>query len=287
MDQLTAEFKAFAQEKRVDLLGIAPIDRFSGVAANHHPQSIFPETRSVIVLGKRITRGTLRGLEEGTQFDVYGQYGLSWLADRMLAITTISLATFLEDHRCEAVPLQDLPPQIPPSGIAVKPGIPAPNVMVDIRDAAVRAGVGEIGYCGEILTPEFGPRQRFQMILTDAELTPTPLCQASVCDECKECVSACPLNAIATGADERLEICGKTMTVASIDYGACRSCKNGARGNPNHPAGRPDRLGALCTRTCVDHLERADRVSNQFAGTFRKRPAWQIDHTGQPSLQNT
>lgn len=286
MDQLTAEFKAFAQEKRVDLLGIAPIDRFSGVAANRHPQSIFPETRSVIVLGKRITRGTLRGLEEGTQFDLYGQYGLSWLADRMLAITTISLATFLEDHRYEAVPVQDLPPQIPPSGVAVKPGLPPPNVMVDVRDAAVRAGLGEIGYCGEILTPEFGPRQRFQMILTDAELAPTPLCGTSVCDQCKECVAACPLGAISADETEALEICGKTMTVASVNYSVCRSCKNGARANPHHPAGRPDRLGALCMRTCVDHLERGGRVSNQFAAPFRKRPAWQIDHTGQPSLQN-
>jgi len=287
MDKLTAEFKTFAQEKRVDLLGIAPIDRFSGVAANHHPQSIFPETRSAIVLGKRITRGTLRGIEEGTQFDLYGQYGLSWLADRMLAITTISLATFLEDQCWEAVPLQDLPAQIPPSGVPVKPGLPAPNVMVDVHDAAVRAGLGEIGYCGEVLTPEFGPRQRFQMILTDAELAPTPLCETSVCDQCKDCAAACPLGAISTDADEALEICEKTMTVASVNYDICRSCKNGAQGNPHHPAGRPDRLGALCMRTCVDHLERANRVSNQFAATFRKRPAWQIDRTGKPSLQST
>ncbi len=177
MDALSAEFAAFAAEKRVDLLGIAPLERFDGVPANHHPASIFPEARSVVVIGKRITRGTLRGIEEGTQLDLWGQYGQSWLRDRVLAITTITLATWLEDQGWEAVPIQELPPEMPPSGIAVSPDRPAPNVVIDVQDAAVRAGLGEIGFCGELLTRRFGPRQRLQLILTEAELAPTPVAE--------------------------------------------------------------------------------------------------------------
>ncbi len=285
MDTLTAEFVQFAQEKRADLLGCAPIERFDDVAPEHHPTSIFPECRTVIAVGKRITRGTLRGIEEGTQFDLYGQYGLSWLADRMLAITTITLATWLEDQRFEACPIQDLSPQIPPSGVAVRPDLPPPNVMIDVRAAAVRAGLAEIGYCGEVLTPQFGPRQRFQLILTDAALEPTPLLTEPVCDQCKACVASCPLGAWDEAADTTVTIAGKTMAVAGIDYGKCRQCKNGAQPNPHHPAGKPDRLGALCIRTCVAHLDEAGRVANAFANTFRKRPAWQIDGAGRKSLQ--
>lgn len=285
MDQLTTELKQYAAEKRADLLGVAPVSRFGGVPAEHHPCSVFPETRSVVVVGKRITRGTLRGLEEGTQMDLYGQYGLSWLADRMLAITTIAVATFIEDKKWEAVPVQDLPPQVPPSGVAVRPGLPAPNVMIDVRDAAVRAGLGEFGVCGEVLTPQFGPRQRFQLILTDAELEPTPLVAEPVCDRCGECVASCPLGAFEAGAERTIEVCGKEMVVGAIDYGVCRRCKNGARANPHHSAGLPDRLGALCVRSCVDHLERSDRVTNAFANPFRKRPAWRIDAEGRTGLQ--
>ena len=58
----------------------------------------------------------------------------------MLAITTITLATWFEDQRWEACPIQDLPPEVPPSGVRVKPELPPPNVMVDVRQAAVRAG---------------------------------------------------------------------------------------------------------------------------------------------------
>lgn len=285
MNELTQEFRKFAEEKRADLVGIAPIERFDGISAEHHPRSIFPEVRSAIVIGKRITRGTLRGVEEGTQFDLYGQYGLAWLVDRMLAITTISLATFLEDHGWEAVPLQDLPPQVPPAGVSVKPDLPPPNVIVDVKDAAVRAGLGEVGWCGELLTPQFGPRQRFQLILTDADLDPTLLCATTVCDRCGECRNTCPLGAFRTGDEHMLSICGKNMVVADIDYGTCRKCKNGAQPNPYHPAGFPDRLGALCVRSCVDHLERAGQVENRFAGPFRKRPAWQVDLAGQATLQ--
>ena len=287
MDELTQNFMQFAKEKRADLVGIAPIERFDGVPANHHPCSIFPETKSVIVIGKRITRGTLRGVEEGTQFDIYGQYGKSWLVDRMLAITTISLATWIEDNRWEAVPLQDLPPQVPPSGVAVKPDLPAPNVMVDAKDAAIRAGLGEIGYSGELLTPQYGPRQRIQMILTDAVLEPTPICETPVCTQCKQCAKTCPLDAISEDKSTTVEICGKKMTVAEINYGICRSCQNGASGNPNHPSGLPDRLGALCMRSCVHNLEQADRLENSFDTPFRKRPAWQKDVVGRASLQET
>ena len=66
---------------------IAGIDRFDGLPPQHHPASIFPEARSVIVLGRRITRGTLRGVEEGTQFSNYRLYGYDWLDNRFVAMT--------------------------------------------------------------------------------------------------------------------------------------------------------------------------------------------------------
>ena len=285
MDEFTAKLRDFAKEKRVDLLGIAPMERFEGVSAEHHPLSIAPDAKSVLVVGKRIPRGALRGREEGTQFDLYAMYGRTWLEDRMLAITTIAVATFLEEYGWEASPLQDLPPQAPASGVAVKPGAPAPNVIVDVKDAAVRVGLGEIGYCGELLTPQFGPRQRFQLILTDAVLEPDPICETPVCDQCKQCVKTCPLGAFQDGKEKVIDICGKKMTVAEIDYAICRTCKNGADPNSHHSAGLPDRLAALCVRSCVDHLEREGRVENQFANPFRKRPAWQVDANGRSSLQ--
>lgn len=285
MATLTDQLRSLAADKRIDLLGMAPIDRFAGIDARHHPASIFPEARTVLAIGKRIPRGALRGREEGTQMDLYEMYGRNWLVDRVLALATITVAAFLEEQGWEAVALQDLPPEAPPTGVAVRDGLPPPNVIVDVRDAAVRAGLGEIGYCDELLTPEFGPRQRLQLILTDAELDPSPLCATAVCDHCGQCATRCPLQAMSTDGDRRLDIGGRQVTVAAIDYSICRRCRNGASPNNHHPAGRPDRLAALCVRTCVDHLERGNRISNRFATAFRQRPAWQVDAGGHASLQ--
>ncbi|MFP4105820.1 MAG: 4Fe-4S binding protein [Phycisphaerae bacterium] len=284
-DSLTERLHAAAGQAGADIVGIAPIERFEDVAAEHHPLSIFPECRSVIVLGKRIVRGCLRGVEEGTQMLLYHAFAVNWLPDRFMALTTVRVASWLEDQRWEAVPLPDLPVEVPPMGVPAKEGNPAPNVMVDFIDAAVRAGLGEIGLTGELMTPQFGHRQRVQLILTDAELEPTPMLDGSVCDRCGACAEACPLNAIDMDRSEATDICGKQMQVAKVDIDLCRRCQNGAQPNNRHASGRPDRLAASCMRACAQHMHEAGLLENRFHESFRKRPAWMIDASGVPRLE--
>ena len=273
---LSSALRPRARELGADLLGVAPIDRFDELPPDRRPRSIFPEARSVLVIGKRVTRGALRGVEEGTQFQLYHLYGRDWLNNRVLATATLRIAQVLEDNGWEAVPLPNLPPEVPPLGMAVRPGQPAPNVMLDFDDAAVRAGVGEIGYCGLLLTPQYGPRQRLQIILTDAALEPNPLLTEPVCDRCRDHASFCPLGAISPAGETILSICGKEMPVAAIDYAKCATCDNGAGPNPYHSSGRPDRMAALCTRSCIQYLEANGRVTNTFHQPFRKREPWGV-----------
>lgn len=270
------ELKEYAKEAGADLIGIANIERFEGIPPEHNPVSIFPETKSVIVIGKRITRGTLRGVEEGTQFQTYEMYGYNWLEDRFLAMTTFKIGEFLEDNRYEAVPLPDLPIQIPPMGIPVGENKPSPNVFIDFDNAAVRAGLGEIGYLRIFLSPEFGPRQRFQIILTDAKIEPDPIFKKEICDRSKEHKDFCPLGAINSDREETIEICNKKMKVAEIDYEKCKKCKNGAVPSGQYPFANPDRLAAICTRSCLNHLEKNNKIKNQFVNPFRKRKPWEL-----------
>ena len=62
------ELRDFAAQIGVDLIGFAARDRFADVPAEINPFSIAPEAKTVIVMGKRITRGTLRGTEEVREF---------------------------------------------------------------------------------------------------------------------------------------------------------------------------------------------------------------------------
>ena len=52
------------------------------------------------------------------------------------------------------------------------------------------------GMNGIFLSPEYGSRQRFHMIITDAEIEETPIFQGKVCDGCGKCAEVCPAKAI-------------------------------------------------------------------------------------------
>ena len=223
------DLKKHARELAADLVGIASAERFGPLPPEENPMSIFPECRSVIVVGRRILRGSLRGVEEGTSFgSTYNMFGFRWLEDNFLSQTTYDLTCWIEEQGFEAVPLFGYHDAGMPKGQPVAPDKPAPNVYVDMEFAAQAAGLGEMGLCDIFLTPEYGPRQRFALILIDAELDADPVSDKTVCGNCEACAEACPFGAIDVGSRKTVGVPGHEMEVATIDYGICRSCPNGA-----------------------------------------------------------
>lgn len=283
MTELEKTIRAAAEKEKIDLIGFAPRSRFENIPAHKNPFSIFPEAKTVIMIGKRICRGSLRGVEEGTNFQDYTLFGNVWLEDEFLSIACYGLTAALEDQGWEAVPLFPNPCDQNPTGVSVADGRPAPNVYPDFEYAAVACGLCEISYSGLAFSEKYGSRQRFHMILTDAEIEPTPLLENHVCTHCKKCADACPFDAISKTETEEIDICGKKMTVAKIDYEKCKVCKNGAIPNRFSSNAKPDRVAALCNRTCMNCLN----VSNHFENAFRKRDAWCVDNAGNIIEVNT
>ena len=63
------------------------------------------------------------------------------------------------------------------------------------RAAARMAGLGWVGKCCSIITPDRGPRQRFCTIMTDAPL-PASKPMEPRCGFCRRCTDICPVQAI-------------------------------------------------------------------------------------------
>lgn len=226
MAALTTEsLREFAVSQGLDLLGVANIERFEGAPARMHPAAIFPEARSVIVVGKRILRGGWRGIEEGTYWPSYTYFDYHGLLNTVfIPIPLYEVACLLEDQGWEAVPYYPGVPEAQPPTEALRPGAAAPDVQLAIRIAAVAAGLGEIGWSKVFLTPRFGPRQRLHAIITDMPLQPDPLIEpGAICRRCMECVKGCPgaIPHITEGKSVSIRIEGKTYEWADVDMGKC------------------------------------------------------------------
>ena len=96
------------------------------------------------------------------------------------------------------------------------------------RHAATRAGLGEFGYNNIVLTKQFGARQRFTSIITEAELAPDPLVTEPIClrDKCGRCLRVCPIEGTITlrdGVDK-----GRVFidTPSVTDPRLCRASRN-------------------------------------------------------------
>jgi len=209
----TAELKAFARSAGVDLVGIANLARFDGTPPRNDPRFIAPDAQVLIGLGFRVLRGTFRGVEQGTQYYQYGEMGVVHIDEVAAPLALRRVACFIEDHGWEAAMLRSIPnirhgedPGTNPEHSAVfkieyarptRPGQPPPDVLPDFEQCAWLCGLGEPGWGGFLLTPEFGPFQRFAFILTDAPLEPDPVrTEFSLCDHCGKCVTACPGHAL-------------------------------------------------------------------------------------------
>lgn len=298
-----AEVKAKALECGADIVGIAPMSRWEGVTDKQHdPRYIFPDAKSMIVFGFRIPRGSLRGVEEGTHYLNYATMGYAALNSIYGPMVLWEMNRYMEDHGYEAVPMANVGGGEAVNPLTgnfrkgwsrpVRPGLPAPDVAVDFRMAAFLAGLGEFGYSRAFLTPEFGPRQRFAIMLTDAELDPDPIYTGKICDRCMECVKNCHGKCISPTETIKKNICGVDVEWAKRDEMACsKAFREGGLNRELSPfdGNYPRKYGyglahegsCGCIRACMVHLEERRKLTHGFREPFRKPgwKQWEIDHS--------
>ncbi len=309
-----AQIKAYAKRLGADIVGIAPMDRFEGAPKQMDPRYIMPEAKSMIVMGFRVMRGSLRGIEEGTFFSNYSAMGYGGLTYLYIPLTVINLCKLIEDEGYEAIPIGH---QSDWRGIEgdgklrkdyskpVEPGKPQPDVMLHLRICGFLAGLGEIGYSKMFLSPEFGPRLRLGVVLTEMELTPDPIYNGpKLCNRCMACVRECPGNAISATKTVKVNLAGHEVEWGELDCSACDLAFRGGEvcepGGGTYMDGRNDiRPGSHspfykkprnlyntgqaicgakgCTRACMIQLEKRGVLSNKFEKPFRRKPLWSID----------
>ncbi len=194
----------------IPLVGVASVDRWASppfepwVPEEFWPQSIYPEARSVVVIGLPISLPALETSPSIWYRELYRTVNI------LLDQYTYRLANFLNERGCPSV-------FAPRDGYAdLKALLKDPVAFFSHRHAAYLAGLGTFGVNNVLLTPEYGPRVRLGSVFTAAELPPDPLMAEDLCTRCMRCVRMCPARAL----DERDYPQGLTDKSACTAYSA-------------------------------------------------------------------
>ena len=235
------ELKTFALQKGVDLFGIASPERIAQIINSlkkfypqrypvadydyenkewkaeykemklKRPEDYLHNVKSIIVIGMHYPDTVVdRALEPPSR--AVGPY--AYVQEQVLkelSYLALDICRFLEEMGYQALPTNDL------LGCASKTIREISDATAN-RYAAICAGLGELGWHGAVLTPEYGVRQRFVSIVTDAPLKPDNLYQGPpLCKRCFKCVESDPANSISKKEKIVLTIDGKTFEHAKVD----------------------------------------------------------------------
>jgi epoxyqueuosine reductase QueG len=213
--------KEHALSLGVAMCGVSGIDRFKTAPEDRRPEKVLPGCKSVIVVGQSLLDGVIqanfRAFEDGRGDlkGIYGTYGYAMIPNFELTYIVYALARYIERNwgavatPCSTGPMTN-------------------GMQISIRHAAVAAGLGQFGYSSIVLTPEYGPRVRFGVLLTTLELEPDPMYGGpSLCnpEKCGICEKVCPTGAIrkhGTHEPEHVEMGGKSYDYTLVHFSKCR-----------------------------------------------------------------
>ena len=182
-EEAAVEIKKVARVFGADLVGITAFDerwlyerKFSDLSLEEKPQELPAGLTSVIVTAQAMDYDLLRTVPSALSGAATG-HGYS-----VDALVVLSLAQYIQNLGYRAVASMN------DTGLAIP--------------LAIKAGLGEYGRHGLLITKEFGPRIRLGKVFTDLPLAydaPIRFGVREFCEICRRCSDACPVKAIPDG----------------------------------------------------------------------------------------
>ena len=148
------------------------------------PHVIFPEARSVVVIGLPIALPIIETSPSIFYHELYKN------VNALLDQYTYQLALYLTKKGFPSI-------YVPRGGYGhISLLKDKPMAFFSHRHAAYLAGLGSFGVSNMVLTREYGPRVRFGAVFTTAELPGDRVMREQLCIRCMRCVKICPANAL-------------------------------------------------------------------------------------------
>jgi len=264
---LTVDLFAFARKEGAQLLGVADADNFDETEPAKRPKAHMKNARAVFVFTCRIPFAAATP-HASPAYLQSGYYGLEAYINKISHRCSI----WLEDRGYMAA---GSPAGRDITGLRVIERGPSPKIELlssfDLRLAAVKAGIGQIGVNNNLITATHGSRLRLGAVITNAPLVLNePLEYGVVPDFCKQCgfrcVKSCPAKALSgTGAVDHYRCMVIHPEKVNVDH-ALVAFEKRYSGSPNQLASKmmgftqnAPHTCARCITLCPMDISREDR----------------------------
>lgn len=196
----------------VDLVGIAPAERFVNAPTGYHPTDVMPSVRSVIVLATLLPRETLeQNIKTYTDIRNAAVIKMDRVAREVMGE--------LKRLKHKEVPILSL------SGRWLDGRF---RSRILLKHAAELAGLGVVARNYLLINNCYGNLLWFTAVITSLELEPDPVVEYEVCNDCSLCVDNCPSGALANKDDFNPKSCRKVyyVRVKGMLELRCWQCRN-------------------------------------------------------------
>jgi epoxyqueuosine reductase len=222
-ERLKEELRARCKELGIGMMGVAPVERWDAppfepwIPEEFRPKAIFPEARSVVVIGLPVT---LPVLETSPSIHYHQLYKT---VNEILDQSTYWISNFLNERGHASL-------FIPRDGYGhIQLMKERPLAFFSHRHAAYLAGLGTFGLNNMVLTKEYGPRVRFGSVFTSAVLPGDPVMSEQLCTRCLRCVEICPVKALGDedyprGITNKSACASRAIELASKFASPCGFC---------------------------------------------------------------
>ena len=193
---LKEEIKSKCHQLGIPMVGFAPKERWekppkelpqhfpNWIPREFWPKSIYPEVKTVIVIGLPVQLPIVETAPSIYYHELYETINI------LLDEKAYEISNYLTLKGYPSI-------YLPRDGYGdIEVLLEKPLAFFSHKHAAFLAGLGSFGLNNVLLTPEFGPRVRFTSIFTTAEIEGDPIDGEDLCTRCLSCAVQCPVKAI-------------------------------------------------------------------------------------------
>ena len=208
-------------ELEVDMVGVASLAEWKDTKLEETALALLPGAKSVVVFSMEIVQEIL-DLSSPTRIQGAASTSDLMNSDSQYLGGKLTEATYGVTRAFRSAGYKTLP--LPSTDCPMDDRFM--KAIFSYKHAAQAAGMGKLGWHSLLITPEFGPRARLGVCLTEAELEPGGESKVIFnCARCRKCIDICPAGAIREPSpDEPYHVDKFACNGYRVAAGGCSEC---------------------------------------------------------------